>query len=341
MIKNKFKFDKYVLNKAEGILSQKLINEIKLKINSEIKNLTKDYNKKKIQKALFKETFSSRALSYRVFDDKLVKKILNRINFFIKNNVSSKTKKRFIINPLIYIRYCRPKEPNIKNYKMAEYYTEPHYDRSFQNKSFYSIWIPLEETSKKTGTLCYFDIPKKLRLHDFPINKKNKYSFYNYFENPIPADNLLKKYKNSVYTKKGDVIFFNNYCLHGATKPVNKTRFSLNFQVFDSNIVKSQDKFEKRKFLLSSISMDLTNLLNLISIGDYKGAKRFLKKGKTELYKKIAKKFEIDIDFKNLKILNVRNFPHREMRNTNFLKNFDKNIHYKQEISFFREENYI
>ena len=47
MIKNKFKFDKYVLNKAEGILSQKLINEIKLKINSEIKNLTKDYNKKK------------------------------------------------------------------------------------------------------------------------------------------------------------------------------------------------------------------------------------------------------------------------------------------------------
>ena len=40
MIKNKFKFDKYVLNKAEGILSQKLINEIKLKINSEIKNLT-------------------------------------------------------------------------------------------------------------------------------------------------------------------------------------------------------------------------------------------------------------------------------------------------------------
>ena len=40
MIRDKFKFDKHALNNAQGILSQKLINEIKLKINSEINNLS-------------------------------------------------------------------------------------------------------------------------------------------------------------------------------------------------------------------------------------------------------------------------------------------------------------
>jgi len=46
MKKNDFKFSKYSLNKAEDILSQKLIDLIKSKINFEIKNLKKDYIKK-------------------------------------------------------------------------------------------------------------------------------------------------------------------------------------------------------------------------------------------------------------------------------------------------------
>lgn len=338
---NNFKFDKYSLNKASDILGHKLVDEIKFLINSETKNLKKDYSTIDFQKNLFKETFASRALSYRVFNDKITKKILKKINYFLKKNIFNKSKNKFIIDPLIYIRNISPKHDNIKNYEKARYYTQPHYDKSFQNKSFYSVWVPVEDTSKNTGTLCYFNISKKLKNKKFPREKKNKYNFGNYFKNPYAVDKFLKNSEIEVYTKKGDCIFFNNYCLHGATKPINKNRFSINFHMYDSSAIRFKNKFEKEKFQLSSMSMDLLNFLNLVSIGDNFGAKRILKKNKIKNFEKIAKKFKIDIDFKNFKIKKIQNFYQKRLKKLNFLKNLNKNVYFKHEPRFLIEKNFI
>ena len=62
--------------------------------------------------------------------------------------------------------------------------------------------------------------------------------------------------------------------MHGATKPIKRVRLSINFQMFDSKILKSKNNNEKNKFILSDYSLDICNFINLLLINDILGAKR-------------------------------------------------------------------
>ena len=328
-------FNKYKLNQIKNLLSKEFINKINVSINKELNLLKKDYELIDIDKSLIKETLLCRALSYKVINDKLKNSFEKKINSYLSKNSLKKKNQKYIINPLVYIRFCNPREKLIKNYKSADLYTEPHYDKSFDKIKFHSIWLPLEKTSYETGSLCYFKIPGKLRKKNFPISGKNKYSIHNYFKNPESADRILSSHTNPVYLNKGDVIFFNSYCLHGATKPISKRRLSINFQVFDSKVLKSQNSNEKNKFLLSNYSMDICNLLNLLLIGDMAGAKRIYKKMDKKKLKNSFSMFNEDVN------INIKKLISRisNTMNNDFKKNYEKNLHYSKELSILKKFN--
>ena len=205
-------FEKYNLNKVSNFINKELVDQISSNINKQIKLLKKDYSFIDLDKSLVKETLLSRALSYRVFDNKLKIIFEKKINSYLSKKFLKKKNQKFIINPFIYIRICKPNEKLIKKYENANFYTEPHYDRSFDGIKFYSLWFPLENTDLETGSLCYFKIPKKLRNKHFPVLGRNKYSMHNYFQSPKNADSLLSNHSKPVYINKGDMLFFNQYC---------------------------------------------------------------------------------------------------------------------------------
>ena len=64
-------FEKYNLNKVSNFINKELVDQISSNINKQIKLLKKDYIFIDLDKSLIKETLLSRALSYRVFDNKL------------------------------------------------------------------------------------------------------------------------------------------------------------------------------------------------------------------------------------------------------------------------------
>lgn len=325
------KFYKQKLNLVNNVFDNEFINQLNKSITKEIKLLKNDYKSINIDDALIKETRLTRALSYRVFNDKLKNIIEKKINSILSKYLLKNKNQKYLISPLIYFRRCKPQERLIKNYKKASFYTEPHYDRSFDKTKFYSIWIPLKKTDFDTGTLCYFNIPGKIRKKHFPVNQKNKFSIHNYFQKPEIADKIVSNYTKPVYLNTGDILFFNQYCLHGATKSTNKTRYSVNFQVFDSKVLKSHNYYQRNKFVLSNYSFDVCNLLNLLLVGDKIGAKRIHKKIDKKKLKKVFNFFkEEDVRLKIKKLISEIS----NKKNSTFLRNYKKNLHYSKELSF-------
>ena len=322
------------LNKINNFFNKSFVDKLNKKINTELSYLKKDYPNINIEKSLAKQTLLSRALSYRVFDDRFKNFLEKKINLFLSKSQNSKKKIKFILNPMIYIRYCRPNESLIKNYNKAKYYTEPHYDKSFENLNFYSMWMPLEQTNYQTGTLCYFNIPAKLRKKFFPVKGKNNYSMHNYFLNPTKPDKILSKYCVPVYANKGDILFFNKNCLHGATKPINQKRLSVNFQLFDSKVLISKNEFQKNKFLLCNYSLEVCNFFNLLIIGEYKGAKRLFRKIKKNKIKKVHNFFDKNLNKKIIQFLS----KFENINNFNFIKQHQHDLHYSNELSILKNE---
>jgi len=119
------------------------------------------------QSCLQKENILSRILSKRIVDSKILKYFALNINLLINQEIH---KSSYIINPLIYLRICRKNDNFID--KNSNFYTEPHYDKSENNINFFSVWIPLERTNHKTGTLLYFELEKEIREKYFPYNSK-------------------------------------------------------------------------------------------------------------------------------------------------------------------------
>ena len=327
-------FKKKKLNKIENFFSNSFVEEINKKIKVELKFLKKEYPKINIEKSLTKQTLFSRALSYRVFDDKFKNFIEKKINVFLSNLLDQEFKREFILNPMIYIRFCRPNESLIKNYNQAKYYTEPHYDKSFENINFFSLWMPLANTNINTGSLCYFKIPPRVRNSFFPVEGKNKYSMHNYFRHPGKPDKILSNYCMPVFTNKGDLLFFSKDCLHGATKPINEKRMSVNFQLFDSKVLSAKNKFQKNKFNLCKHSLEICNLINLLLIGENFGAKKILKKINKKKIKKKYKFFDTNLNKKIIEFISNS----KKNYNFNFKKNYQVDLHYSKELSILKNE---
>lgn len=173
-----------------------------------------------------KESERSRVQTYRFISsieglDLIQEQLSSFRKLFTKNN--------FYISPMLYLRICRPGILLSKKHHKSLLFTEPHYDKS--NKfEFYSIWIPLSPSTKKTGTLCEFD--KNLLKIEFPLSGKNKFSLTRYLDNHKEIDPLIRKSVIPVFCESSSYLYWDSTTLHGATKPTHYDRISLNYQVF-------------------------------------------------------------------------------------------------------------
>ena len=276
ILQNSINFKNNRLNKYKNIFVESFLNKISQNLENEIQVLFDDYRfdmtYDEFKFCIQKENILSRILSKRICDSEVLEQLITNINVLINQKIH---KESYLINPLIYLRVCRNNDSFIV--KDAKFYTEPHYDRAANESiKFFSVWVPLESTSDETGTLLYFELERELREKYFPYNsEKNTLNMIKYFENYEMFDTILNQKEINVYCDKGDIILFNENCLHGASKPKKINRKSINFTIFNGDMLDNDDvtNFEKNKLLLSS-NIDIINYIDLISLGDQIGADR-------------------------------------------------------------------
>jgi hypothetical protein len=233
---------------------ENLNNFVELNYYQLMKDYSYSFDKKKLINSFLKQRLFARLLAFRSFQPEIIKPVLNKIK--------KKIGKNFYLAPLFYIRYCYPDEYFNISHKKALLYTEPHYDKYIFNNKGMTFWIPLKSTNKQSGTLCY--LKKNWILKElFPVNLKNKFNIKNYLEVYDKIDPFLSKQVRNVFCKTGDVLYFDQNVLHGATGPITEIRLSLNFQVTFSK------KFKDHKdFYLTNYHLKEKNLLNSLAFGD-------------------------------------------------------------------------
>lgn len=259
------------INTIRQIISVENINTINLHLTQRLDELIKDLkinNVTEFNKLIQKESIASRLLGYRFAGSMIMKTIVGAVSTWLKDNDKQG---KWYFSPLIYPRICRPNYEVIRNPGLL--YTEPHYDKIEGLNPFWGVWLPLEEVNDQTGSLCHFDIPNDVKEKYFPASKKN-YTLKTYIKDSELIDKIVAPYMKTISAKPGDVIFFNEKCLHGATKPTNGIRKSINFQMIHESTVDKLSLFEQLKILFVNKYLDQVNLINLYNLGDTKFVKR-------------------------------------------------------------------
>jgi hypothetical protein len=217
-----------------------------------------------------KESLASRFLGYRFINTDVMSPIVDAVSNWLSAN---KIPGKWYFSPLIYPRICRPDYAVIKNNALL--YTEPHYDKIDGLNPFWGVWVPLEEVNEDSGGLCYFDMPSEIREAHFPASRKN-FTLKSYITEHKEVDRIVAPYLRVISAMPGDVILFNEKCLHGATKPISKNRISINFQMIHESTLSKLSEFEQLKIIYSNAYLDELNLINLFNLGDIKFVKNNL-----------------------------------------------------------------
>lgn len=274
----------------KGLIPSENIKKINQSLNVSYKELTLDLKNLELDNVndlIQKESIAARILSYRFTNSSVISLLLKYISEWLSQN---KRSGKYYFSPLIMTRICRPGIDVYKNDAML--YTEPHYDKVENLNPFFGIWVPLEPVNNETGGLCWFDMPAEFRLKHFPLAGKNL-SLKDYSVNYKKVDELVKPYLRELDLVPGDVVIFDENCLHGATKPKNKVRKSLNFQMIHESTVEKFTDFEREKILLINSDLNICNLINLFHLGDAKFIGRNLKKYSIEKIINNALKCEV------------------------------------------------
>ena len=258
-------------------IKSKIVDDIFKDMKKNYKDIMEDYkkkfNKKEIEKSFLKQRLLARFLTFRTLDDKNFKPLLNAIE--------KKINKKIFLAPLYYIRICPPNLMYGKNHKKTYLYTEPHYDSFDFSKKSYGVWVPLRDTTVKTGTLSYIKKTNRIKKL-FPNKGKNRFNIKNYLKEFQKVDDILKNNNVPVHCKVGDVLIFNRKTLHGATHPLKEARLSLNFQI---TFEKKSKVLNKKKFFYTNNNLIEKNMINLKYMGDEK----FFYKNKKLYYEKFGK----------------------------------------------------
>ena len=259
----------------KNLFPTKIINEVNEKLYKCEDQLFKDFENisySNFVELIQKESIAARILGYRFADSCSLNILIQSISKWLSEN---KTSGKYYFSPLIMTRICKPGVQIFKNNAML--FTEPHYDKIENQYPFFGIWIPLEPVNEETGGLCWFDMPENIRLENFPLSGKNL-SLKQYSANYETIDPIVKPYLKTLDLLPGDVIIFDENCLHGATKPRNRPRRSINFQMIHESIVDKLTEIEKQKIMAANSYLDICNLINLFYLGDVKFAEKNIKK---------------------------------------------------------------
>lgn len=259
----------------KNLITIKTVNQINEKLYKCEDELFKDFENISYSnyiELIQKESIAARILGYRFIDSHSINTLIKNISSWLSENKASG---KYYYSPLIMTRICKPEIQIYKNNSML--FTEPHYDKIQNLYPFFGIWVPLEPVNEETGGLCWFDMPDNIRLKYFPPSEKNL-SLKDYAKNYETIDPIVKPYLKTLNLLPGDVIIFDENCLHGATKPRDKPRRSINFQMIHESIVDKLTGIEKQKIIAVNSYLDICNLINLFHLGDTKFARKNIKK---------------------------------------------------------------
>jgi len=210
---------KYIKNgwvKLESLINTQEINYLKKDINTFLKKNQKKYENRNIN---FISNNNTNYISsfHRLSDSKKIKKF-------------SKQKK--IVNIVKKLFKNKPK------FRKCELFAKPakfgiavpdHQDNYYwclKNGKSLTVWIALEDSSKKNGAVHYYQ-----GSHKFGI-VSHKPSFVKGSSQTISDKKILKKYKKIIpVLKKGDALVHDSFIIHGSKKNFSsKSRMGLTIQ---------------------------------------------------------------------------------------------------------------
>lgn len=263
------------IERIDAAVQPNCLSEINTKLSAVFNGLKADYfsdnSDDEFLEKLQKESIVSRVLSYRFCDTKNISRLVRQVEEALRmwdSRYGGAVDRKFYLGPLIYVRFCNPGVFLSKNHERAFLYTEPHYD-SYYGGDGVTVWVPLEDTNSETGGLCYFDFDD-IEV-PFPKDGRNRYSIGRYLDDYQNIDPLLRKNIVEVSCASGSFLFFDQNVLHGSTKPVVRSRLSINFHLVEQRTLPTNDDRIRTLFGAVNGHLDACNAINLYFLGDIKG----------------------------------------------------------------------
>ena len=267
----------YPVKKIDRFVTEEFASIISEKANRIIFNIYCDYfshitYEEFEAQNLFHESVVMKCAAYRFADPELLQSILypnaiKHTNLFTTENT--------LIHPIFYLR--KSKKYATESDRKDDYFLDgqPHYDRSF-NMPAQSFWLALRDANIQTGGLCFFKEGLDQLFH-IKWGNKNKYSTALYQSEYQKLDPSIIPRVIHPDIKSGGAYTFNSNELHGSTKPISGTRLSFDFRILLSSELEKTDERSKRLILTFNDNIALSNAKNLFSIGDVKGANKYIK----------------------------------------------------------------
>jgi len=178
--------------------------------------------------------------------------------------------KDYVFYPVFYVRLSPCHTPGTHLLD-----SQPHYDKSFGCYA-YSFWMPLQTSNEETGGICLYPDEDVAREY-VRRNENNRNDFLSYRDNSADLDQPLRGNAKVFSLEPGDVVTFDSDMLHGATRPGTRNRISFDVRLL-SLAEQPEDSCPSRLINLFNSHIDLSNALNLMSLGDPDGAAMALQK---------------------------------------------------------------
>jgi len=227
------------------------------------------------ESCVFHESTVMKIAAYRfansVLIDNLKQKVVRVVDsLYTENNLVS----NYLFHPIFYTRLTKPaglsSQPDLNKSPFLD--SQPHFDRSF-NVYAYSFWLALREADQESGGLCFFDSNSEVQ-NEFLISwgEKNRYNYSTYVDASEKLDPIIRDHIIHPCLMAGEAYLFDSNCLHAATKSKSKIRASFDFRVMPDSLFCELDERGKKIFQLVNNDLNFSNAMNLIILGDIKGA---------------------------------------------------------------------
>lgn len=158
---------------------------------------------------------------------------LGAAELLVSDDMQARIEKVFgkcrIVPNFFFVRVAFVKGTSDSKAKVKNVVTTPlHYDN--YGVDTVTGWIPLQDIDFQTGGLCWTVDEKLIEMTGAgmsPADMHSKSSDDEFMATYIP---LLENNLRQVRCSSGDVVFFDRNLLHGATLPMAKDRYSLDFR---------------------------------------------------------------------------------------------------------------
>jgi len=239
------------------------------------------------QEYIFHESVVMKCVAMRFATEELWNKLKHKID---QEGEGIDKSQPVYFHPIFYARFSSA-EYKLESSVFLD--SQPHYDRAFGLYAF-SYWLALKQANKASGGLCFFSENHKVN-DEFTVDwsQKNKYNYDLYVDSFSRLDPFIKESCIHPDLDAGQAYQFDSNILHAATKPISDDRLSFDFRFFQKCSLESLDDNVRRIIENFNKNINLSNALNLIVMGDIKGALRLA--GDAKQYLDVVKpKYDIN-----------------------------------------------